>query len=72
MAGYEHRVEPLQSNHAGTDGRAHGELHPVDARGDLSHQIDAALTSIGRRGDGTDVAERLAKGVWVERDDLGL
>ena len=70
VAGDEHRVQPLQRGHARPRGRAHGELDPVDPRGDLSHQLDALLAAIGRLGHRAHVAERLAEGVRVERDDL--
>ena len=70
VAGHEYRVQPLQGGYARPRGLAHGELDPVDARGDLSQQINALLTSIGRLGHRAHVAERLAEGMRVERDDL--
>lgn len=72
MAGHEHRVEPLQGDHTGADGRTDRELHPVDARCRIRDQLHAALARAGGLGHGTHVAECLAEGLRVEREDLRM
>ena len=72
MAGDERRVEPLQCNHAGPPDVAGGDADAVDPGGRLRDQLDGGVLAVGRLGERAGVAEHLADGVGVERDDHRL